>query len=171
MTTILTTPRLRLRRFEQTDVDADHLVALNDNPAVTKYVGEGSIDRAAALDVLRDRIIKQHDAYGVGRWAVERLDDGAFIGWCGFKYEVEHDRYDVGYRFFEACWGKGYGREAAAACMDWATTHLAGKVIVGRAHVDNAASLKILASLGGRFSHTEVDDTDVVNVFAIRGPM
>jgi len=167
MTTILTTPRLRLREFVVGDVDADHLVALNDNPNVTKYVGEGPITRAAALDVVRDRLVHQHRAYGVGRWAVERRDDGAFIGWCGFKREVDEDRYDLGYRFFEHVWGQGYGREAAAACMAWAKTNLAGKTIVGRARVENVASLQILTGLGGTFVRHEDDLDGVVSLLRL----
>ncbi|HEY1097345.1 MAG TPA: GNAT family N-acetyltransferase, partial [Myxococcota bacterium] len=115
-TTILTTPRFRLRRFVDDDADARHLVDLNANPHVTRYVGEGAIDLAFARGVIRERLLPQH-ALGVGRWAVERLDDGAFVGWCGFRSfaagdnDDVDDHYDLGYRFFEHAWGQGIGTE------------------------------------------------------------
>jgi ribosomal-protein-alanine N-acetyltransferase len=166
---ILTTQRLRLRVFAQSDVDAQHLVDLNANPNVTRYVGEGPVDLVTAHTVLRDRILRQHEQWGVGRWAVERLDDSTVIGWCGFRYDADDDRYDLGYRFFESTWGKGLGTEAALGCMQWADTVLAGHEIVGRARVENTASLRILQRCGGIDIGTEQDDDDgVVRVLRLR---
>ena len=67
MTTIFTTRRLRLRLFTTRDVDAQHLVDLNANANVTRYVGEGPVDLETAHAVLRDRILAQHARWGVGR--------------------------------------------------------------------------------------------------------
>lgn len=167
-TTILTTPRLRLRLFTDSDVDAQHLVDLNASPAVTRYVGEGPVDLETAHGVLRDRILAQHARHGVGRWAVERLDDGAFIGWCGLRYDADVDRYDLGYRFLESAWGRGFGTEAALACLQWADRALPGREIVGRARVENTASLRILERGGGVDIGTEQDGDGVVRVLRLR---
>jgi hypothetical protein len=64
MTTIFTTRRLRMRLFTSRDVDAQHLVDLNANPKVTRYVGEGPVDLDTARAVLRDRILAQHARWG-----------------------------------------------------------------------------------------------------------
>jgi len=166
MTTVFTTARLRLRQFTCSDIDARHLVALNANPNVTRYVGEGPVDLDTARAVLRDRIVAQHARWGVGRWAVERLDDGAFLGWCGFRYDTDEDRYDLGFRFFEPTWGQGVGREAALACMNWADGALPGREIVGRARVENTASLRILARCGG--VDIGAEDDGAVRVLRLR---
>jgi RimJ/RimL family protein N-acetyltransferase len=168
VTTILTTPRLRLRLFTDSDVDAQHLVDLNANPAVTRYVGEGPVDLETARGVLHDRILAQHARHGVGRWAVERLDDGAFLGWCGFRSDADVDRYDLGYRFLEPAWGQGIATEAALACMAWADRELAGREIVGRARIENTASLRILERCGGVDIGTEEDCDGVVRVLRLR---
>lgn len=167
MTTIFTTRRLRMRLFTSRDVDAQHLVDLNANPKVTRYVGEGPVDLDTARAVLRDRILAQHARWGVGRWAVEHLDDGAFLGWCGFRYDADDDRFDLGYRLLESTWGRGIGAEAALACMQWADEALAGREIVGRARVENTASLRILEKCGGVEIGTE-DDDGLVRVFRLR---
>ena len=104
---------------------------------------------------------------GGGRWAVEHLDDGAFLGWCGFRYDADDDRFDLGYRFLESTWGRGIGAEAALACMQWADEALAGREIVGRARVENTASLRILEKCGGVDIGTE-DDDGLVRVFRLR---
>ncbi len=166
--TVLTTRRLRLRRFTSSDVDAQRLVDLNANPKVTRYVGEGAVDLATARSVLRERILRQHEQWGVGRWAVEQRDDDTFIGWCGFRFDADQDRYDLGYRFFESTWGRGLGTEAALGCMQWADTALAGRTIVGRARVENEASLRILQRCGGVDIGTEGDGDNVVRVLRLR---
>jgi ribosomal-protein-alanine N-acetyltransferase len=167
---VLCTPRLRVRLFTPSDVDAQHLIDLNANPNVTRYVGEGPVDLVTAHTVLRERILRQHEQWGVGRWAVERLDDNTFIGWCGFRYDADDDRYDLGYRFFESTWGQGLGTEAALGCMQWADEALAGRTIVGRARVENTASLRILERCGGVDIGTEDDCDGVVRILRLRPP-
>lgn len=168
MALILTTPRLSLREFEDTEADAAHLVRLNDNPNVTRYVGEGPVTLAEARAIVRDRLVKQHRAHGVGRWAVELRGDGRFLGWAGLKWEPENASYDLGYRFFEADWGQGYGREAARACLDWADQKLASARIIGRAHPENMRSVRILEGLGGRYVGDEEEEDGCARVFVLR---
>lgn len=168
MALILTTERLSLREFEASEADAALLVRLNENPHVTRYVGEGPVTLDEAMSILRDRLVKQHRAYGVGRWAVERREDGRFIGWAGLKWEPEITSYDLGYRFFEPDWGQGYGREAARGCLDWADRQLPGTRIIGRAHPDNVGSVRILEGLGGRYVGDEEEDHGFVRLFVLR---
>ena len=147
MATILTTPRLLLR--EMTEADAEHLLALAQNPNVTRYIlGESPLTtREQALAVLRDRVFPQY-AHGLGRWAcIERLS-GAFVGWCGVKHVPEDGEYDLGYRFFEHYWGQGYATEAAGAVCDFAREHLHGKRVVGKAMRDNRASRRVFEKVG-----------------------
>lgn len=168
MTPILTTARLSLRELEENEADASCLVRLNANPNVTRYLGEGPVTVAEALGIIRERLVKQYRAYGVGRWGVYRREDGEFIGWAGFKWEPEHAHYDLGYRFFEDVWGQGYGLEAASACLAWADRELAGKRIIGRAHPDNLASLRILERIGGRHIGEEIEPDGIVKLLVLR---
>jgi RimJ/RimL family protein N-acetyltransferase len=147
MTTILETPRLVLR--EMTESDADSLLALGQSPNVMRYIlGEPPVtSRDDALAVLRGRVFPQY-AWGLGRWACIEKAGGAFIGWCGIKHMPDDGEYDVGYRFLEAWWGKGYATEAARAVCELAREKLRGQRVVGLAMLDNLASRRVLEKSG-----------------------
>jgi [ribosomal protein S5]-alanine N-acetyltransferase len=147
MTTKLETRRLLLR--EMTEGDADSLLALNQNPKVMRYIqGEPPLTtREQALEVLRERVLPQY-AHGLGRWACIEKISGEFIGWCGVKHVPEDGEYDLGYRFFEQHWGRGFATEAADAVCGFARNHLRGKRVVGKAMRDNRASRRVLEKIG-----------------------
>ncbi|WP_050724872.1 GNAT family N-acetyltransferase [Vulgatibacter incomptus] len=147
MSLILETDRLVLRELEASD--ARQLRLLNENLNVYRYTGDGPLaDDEEASAILRDRIFPQYRLHGVGRWAVEQKADGSFIGWCGFKFMPETGVYDLGYRFFEAFWGRGLGTEAAAACMTWFSKRFPGKLVEGRSRIENLGSIRILEKVG-----------------------
>ncbi len=157
-TALLETPRLRLR--EMTEADADDLWRLNANPNVVRYVGEPPLaDRDAALEVLRTRVFPQYREHGVGRWAVVLRDGGAYLGWCGLKYLAATREYDLGYRFFEEQWGKGYASEAAGAVLAWGRRTLPGARIIGQAYLANHRSIRVLEKLGLKLER-HVDDAE-----------
>ncbi len=145
----LTTERLYLREF--TTDDAQLLVDLNSNPNVTRYTGDGQVDIAQAKEILTDVIFPQCKN-NIGRWAVCLKDTNEFVGWCGVKYIEQLNETDLGYRFFEKHWGKGYATESAEAVMDHALNVLKLKNLVGRADLENTVSRKVLEKVGMKFS-------------------
>src|SRR5690606_3936912 len=107
---ILQTNRLFLR--ELTPSAAKHFLELNGNPNVIKYTGDNAFaDIKDAESFLLN--YKDYELNGYGRWAVIRKDDGAFIGWCGLKFVESVGETDIGFRFFEEYWNKGYATESA----------------------------------------------------------
>jgi [ribosomal protein S5]-alanine N-acetyltransferase len=161
---ILETERLRLR--EMTEADAENLWRLNANPNVVRYVGEPSLkDVDAALDVLRVRVFPQYREHGLGRWAVVSKESGAFLGWCGLKYLAQTKEYDLGYRFAEEHWGKGYATESARAVLAWGLPRLPGARIIGQAHVANTRSIRVLQKLGLRFEREVRDAEGVLAIY------
>ncbi len=142
---ILKTPRLLMR--ELISEDAERFYQLNADPEVSRYTGDAAFaDVEAARDFLRG--YDHYEKYGFGRWAVIRREDGEFLGWCGIKYTSEIDEYDIGFRFFRACWGRGYATEAAKVSLDYGLSHLRIKTMVGRAMKANTASVKVLEKIG-----------------------
>jgi RimJ/RimL family protein N-acetyltransferase len=142
----LRTARLAMR--ELTAADAADLARLNEHPNVARFTGDRPIDAVGALDVIERIIAPQYRAHGVGRWAVVRIADGAFIGWCGLKYHPAEDVYDVGYRLLPEHWGAGYASEAAAAVLAWGRARLPSARIVAWVHVENTASARVLEKIG-----------------------
>jgi [ribosomal protein S5]-alanine N-acetyltransferase len=163
MSAILTTPRLYLRQF--TLDDAPLMLALNSDVEVLKYVHELPLQNLEeAAKVIQERILPQYPN-NLGRWAVHLNDTNEFIGWCGLKYRPELDEIDLGYRYIKKYWGNGYAYEAAKHVLDYGFTHLHLKAIVGRAHIQNAGSLKVLQKIGMQYVKDEMVDGCPVKTF------
>lgn len=112
------TKRLRLRQWQ--DADLVEFSRLNSDPEVMKYYpailsAERSRDMARNF---RDKISRN----GWGFWAVERLQDGRFIGFVGLNapdYDLPVTPcIEIGWRLGKEYWGRGYATEAAKACLD-----------------------------------------------------
>jgi ribosomal-protein-alanine N-acetyltransferase len=142
---ILATSRIDLT--ELVPSDAPELFALNGDPEVVRYVGDGpfaSVEAAGAfLAAYRD-----YRAYGYGRWAMRRREDGAFLGWCGLKYHPDTCETDLGYRLHRRYWGQGYATEAGQACLDYGFGKLGLARIVAHVVADNTASSRVLEKCG-----------------------
>lgn len=142
---IIETDRLLLREFILDD--AEKFYQLNLNPNVIRYTGNTafkSIDEAKSfLENYND-----YKANGYGRWAVINKESNEFIGWCGLKYSELENETDIGFRFFEEEWNKGYATESAAACLKYGFDKLKLNRIIGRAMKENKASIKVLEKIG-----------------------
>ena len=143
----LATARLQLRPFA--DTDADDLFALHGDVHVLRYWDSPPWREPARAE----RFIascRQMAEEGTGvRLAVDRLADGAFIGWCGLsRWNPDYRSASLGYCFAEAAWGKGYATEAASALLGWAFDTLDLNRVQAEADTRNAASARVLEKLG-----------------------
>ncbi|MBL7702296.1 MAG: GNAT family N-acetyltransferase [Ferruginibacter sp.] len=146
MNIILQTPRLILRQF--TEADAPLVWSLNSDPEVVKYLHEPTLKTVEhAAQIITDIILPQYKN-NLGRWAIHTKEDNEFIGWCGLKYRPEIDETDLGYRLMQKAWGKGFATEAAQHTLDHGLNNLQLKLITGRAHVENLASINVLEKIG-----------------------
>lgn len=139
---VLLTPRLCLRTFRDSDLDA--LAAMYGDATVTRYLPFGLRDReqsAAALAVYR----KMWREHGYGFWVVETRDDQIMVGLCGFVAPGE-----LGYAFAPAAWGRGMATEAGHACLRYGFERLGWETIGAGAQRENAASLRVMEKLGMR---------------------
>ncbi len=166
---IFQTPRLYFRKFTQDD--AQLLYELNSNPNVIKYVHEPAPVLENVRDILFKSILPQYKLYNHGRWAVHLENNDAFIGWCGLKYIKEADEIDLGYRFKEDYWGKGYGYEAAKATIEYGFNNLKLKRIVATALPANVASWKIMEKCGMKYMGDITDNENrLVKKYEIKLP-
>jgi RimJ/RimL family protein N-acetyltransferase len=164
-TTILTTPRLYLRQF--TIDDAPLILALN-TPNVLKFVHERlPNDEEDAKQIIANIIIPQYELYQLGRFAVHVKEDNRFVGWCGLKYVKEESEIDLGYRFMENEWGKGFATEAATACLQFGFNERNLETIIGRAHIDNIASQKVLQKAGMIYEKNIVEEDGIIKVYGL----
>lgn len=145
MEKILETDRLILRELNPDD--AQNFYDLNANPNVIKYTGNTAFED---VEEARNFLLnyKDYDENGFGRWAVIEKSNGEFLGWCGLKYSKYINETDIGFRFFEKYWNKGFASESAKACLDYGFQKLNLQKIIGRAMAENIASLKVLEKIG-----------------------
>jgi ribosomal-protein-alanine N-acetyltransferase len=158
------TDRLLLREF----IAADDIgmFELESNPNVHIYVGNKPITHIDESRAYIELVQQQYKNLGTGRWAVILKETGEFIGWSGIKFitnEINQhkDFYEIGYRFIEKHWGKGYATEAGKAFIDYAFNVMKVDALYAYADAGNENSRKILEKLGLRY----------VNSFEYEGEM
>ena len=122
---------------------------LNSDPEVIKYAESTP---ARNIQEARERLeqgpLSDYKEHGYGRFAVESKETGNVIGFCGIKYLPEIELPEIGYRFLKEYWGKGFGTEAARACVGFARDDLAIKKLVALIVPENTASIRIAEKLG-----------------------
>ncbi|WP_199512125.1 GNAT family N-acetyltransferase [Nucisporomicrobium flavum] len=146
-TPTLHTARLRLRPFDDSDVD--ELFALHSDADVLRFWDAPPwTERARAERFIA--VCRQMAEDGSGsRPAVVRASDGSFLGWCGLsRWDPDHRSASLGYCFGKAAWGHGYATEAAGALLRWAFDTLDLNRVQAECDTRNGASARVLEKLG-----------------------
>ena len=148
--TFAVTERLILRDFRPQDLPL--YIDLSTDPEVMRYLG-GPRSAEHCETELPD-ISRQYADIGFGMLAVERKEDGAFLGICGLSVEQWYpDDLQIGWRLFQPYWGKGYAREAATVWRDHAFSRDIARLI-SISDVPNIRSQKLMQRLGMKHDHT-----------------
>ena len=145
MNKILETERLILRELNPND--AEDFYKLNLNYNVIKYTGNSAFKNIDEARIFLENY-QDYKINGYGRWSVINKETNRFIGWCGLKFGEMKDETDIGFRFFEEEWNKGFATESAKACINYGFDKLNLKRIIGRAMKENIASIKVLEKIG-----------------------
>jgi len=157
-TLIAVTPRLILRTFRRDDLPL--YAALNSDPAVYEFLGGEPLSKVDSDDIAA-WAQDLYAAEGIGLLAVERREDGAFLGMCGLHHQESYpDEVEVGWRLAHEYWGHGYATEAAAGWLDHGFGPLALTRIISITDLDNLRSLAVMHRLGMAYDHSAriVDD-------------
>jgi ribosomal-protein-alanine N-acetyltransferase len=154
----LTTERLLLREWR--DADREPFAAMNADPQVMEHF-PATLTRAES-DALVDRIVGHWRVDRYGLWAVERTDDGVFLGFTGLAAPVSSPGMpsfvEVGWRFAVEAWGHGYATEAARAAVAWGFDVLGLDQIASWTTVGNVKSQAVMQRIG--MTHDPADDFD-----------
>ena len=151
MVPIVETERLRLRSFRESDLEAQAKVM--GDPEVVRHLGGTPFARE---DSWR-RILMACGLWpilGFGYWAVERKEDGAYLGQAGFA-DFKRDMQpsiegtpEMGWIFAPHAQGQGYASEAVSAGLRWADQALAGREITAIISHANAPSIRVAERTG-----------------------
>lgn len=147
MTPTLRTSRALLRPFTPDDTDA--IFALLSNPHLLRYWNEptwserAQAERFTAMcNEIEEEDIRVH-------LAIERVADGAFIGWCFLEdWDPRHRRAAVGLCLDEKVWGQGFASEVTATLVQWAFDTLNLNRIETDTDPRNIAAARALEKLG-----------------------
>lgn len=153
------TPRLVLRDWNRTDLGT--FTRMNMDSRVMEFYP----DRLSAEETagFYGRIVKEFADFGYGLYAVERKEDGAFMGYTGFHNipaGIVSGGVEIGWRLAAEYWNRGYATEAAAACLDYAAGHLPFGTVYSFTSVLNVRSERVMRKIGmrkeGEFLHPSI---------------
>jgi RimJ/RimL family protein N-acetyltransferase len=143
---VIETERLRLRAFREGDLEA-HAKVMGD-PEVLRHLGGTPFTREESWR----RIAMSTGLWallGYGYWAVERREDGAYLGQAGFA-DFKRDLQpliegvpEMGWIFAPHAQGQGYASEAVAAGLAWADEALKAPEIAAIIDHKNAPSIRV----------------------------
>jgi RimJ/RimL family protein N-acetyltransferase len=147
------TERLQLRSWRS--ADREPFAALNADPEVMRYVGDGRPMTRAESDALM-RTIEAHWAeHGFGLWcAAPREDPDACLGFIGLAVPsflpAVLPAVEVGWRLARPAWGRGLATEGARASLRHAFETLGLESVVSIIDPANDRSIGVAEKLGMR---------------------
>lgn len=142
------TQRLLLRQWREADRVAFR--SMSADADVMKFLG--GVRSAEEADVQIDARATTLAIHGFGKWAVEELASGEFVGTVGLDFALFEATFtpaiEMGWRLTRPHWGRGFALEAATAALDYGFDELDLREIVAFTSVGNHASRKIMERLG-----------------------
>ena len=144
---LLETGRLILRRVTLSDLDP--MARLNSDPAVMRYIGDGTVWTRAQSEARIRRMQKVYDLFpGLGLWIGEEKRGRRFVGAYALVYIPHTTEVEVGYRLRKSAWGRGLATDGARALVRYGMFELGLERVVGLTHPDNDASKQVLLKAG-----------------------
>lgn len=149
---MIETERLVLRNWRESDIEP--FDRHTNTPAVMRWLG-GVKPAGELRKIIEDRLMRWQRGRGFTFWVAERREDGELLGFCGLKIadgqgSTVSGEYEIGWRFREDSWGRGYAKEAAMASLDHAFDTLGAERVVALTVIGNEDSWGLMKRLGMR---------------------
>ena len=142
------TSRLIFRRWQ--DEDKAPFSAMNSDHDVMEHFPT-TLSREES-DVLIERIESGFDKNGFGLWAVERKDNGAFIGFIGLGVPHLQAEFtpcvEIGWRLARGHWGRGFATEGAKKVLEVGFGDFDLEEIVSFTAKSNSKSIRVMERIG-----------------------
>lgn len=141
---IFETERLLIRKLTRNDINGFY--KLQSNPEVLKYA-LGEVESFEAIEKDMNSIINRYSIADNNFWiyAIENKVNKQFLGTVALIKDDKGDD-EIGYRFIQEFWGKGYGFEVCKGLVLHAKK-LKVKKLIAYVIDENLASIKILEKL------------------------
>ena len=142
------TPRLILREWQESDYEP--FIALNADGSVMEFFPEVLSPEKTQAQI--ERITAHFEKYGFGFFALERRDNGQFIGFTGLAHVNFESHFtpcvEIGWRLNKPNWGLGFATEAAKACLEYGFSQLGLIEIYSFTSVHNTRSEQVMKKIG-----------------------
>jgi len=149
--------RLTFRLMGQDDAQA--LWELDQDPAVMKFINGG---KSHDMKTINDTFLPRMKAYtdvnkGWGIWQVSNKATQEYLGWVlvrpmdFFTDNLKLKDLELGWRFFQKAWGKGYATEAATAIKNEVVNQTDVDYVSALAIEDNYGSISVMKKIGMHF--------------------
>lgn len=136
------TERLLLRAYQPQDFES-FWALLNDAEAKRFTGGVTLMSKEQRRELFLQDIAVPFSAEGAELAVVEK-STGRWIGYCGFRAAEELPWPEFFYGFCRDVWGRGYGTEAAGACLEWQFAVFRNDGYAATVHKENTASVHLL---------------------------
>lgn len=142
--------------------DAELLYQLDQDPEVMRFISDGNpSSRETIYNVLVPRMQKYlNSTKGWGIWQVNITETNEYIGWVlvrpmnFFSTSPEFDNLELGWRFFQTSWGKGFASEAAQHIKDVLAAKSEYKKFSAIADENNLGSIGVMKNIGMSYIKT-----------------
>ncbi|MEH6384012.1 MAG: GNAT family N-acetyltransferase [Colwellia sp.] len=142
--------------------DAELLYQLDQDPEVMRFISDGNpSSRETIYNVLVPRMQKYlNSKKGWGIWQVNITETNEYIGWVlvrpmnFFSTSPEFDNLELGWRFFQTSWGKGFASEAAQHIKDVLAAKSEYKKFSAIADENNLGSIGVMKNIGMSYIKT-----------------
>jgi len=167
---ILETERLILRPLEIKDID--DFFEMNNNPNMNRYLRNPLLNKLDVENYIK-KIRAEYVKNGIGRYGVILKENNKLIGFSGLKFRANEENgyanfYDIGYRFSEDYWRKGYAKEAASAWIEYGFNKMQLKIIHACAETENIPSNNLLKLLGFQFINSYLVNNTLHNWYQLK---
>lgn len=140
-------------------------MAIWGDPQVTRFVG-GPFSEEQVTEKLKREIVNM-EQQGVSYWPMFLLAGGEDVGCAGLRparlvrqpsggARRPGREFEMGFYLRPRFWGMGLAEEAGHCVIEYAFTALGAASLYAAHHPQNAASGRVLAKLGFRFTHEEL---------------
>lgn len=145
-----------------TKEDGELLFQLDQDPEVMRFINGG---KPSSMDNINDIFIPRMESYankqkGWGLWQVNISSSNKYIGWIlvrpmnFFSDAPEFDNLELGWRFFQSSWGKGYASEAALHIKNTLAKNTELKNFSAIAVENNLGSIAVMKKIGMSYVKT-----------------
>lgn len=167
MKRLLETERLFLRELTADDFDALYEV-LADSDIMQHY--PYIFDESRVRNWI-NKNIERYEIFGFGMWAVCLKETGEMIGDCGVTMQNINGmiKPEIGYHINKRFQRKGYAKEAARACRDWAFENTPFNILYSYMKKTNVASVATAMANGmSKVDEYKDEENEITVVYAIR---